>query len=205
MRSRASSLLRMATFHLCVSKKIERGFKDRVTEQDHPPIYHPFPSVRCRTGIGGGRHRRTRQALLGWRERFNSTTKNLGSRNNDSPLMWHGGKSYLASWIIEHFPGAIGTRTTTNHLRVGCLCYSRTILKESLKRSMISMVICQTFGQYSDLRNALNSFAAGVSVSRSKNEHSKRPRTSSESSLMMMLIPTQRFSSSSRCECHGRV
>jgi hypothetical protein len=23
-----------------------------------------FPSVRCRTGIGGGRHRRTRQALL---------------------------------------------------------------------------------------------------------------------------------------------
>jgi hypothetical protein len=25
---------------------------------------NPFPSVRCRTGIGGGRHRRTRQALL---------------------------------------------------------------------------------------------------------------------------------------------
>lgn len=24
----------------------------------------PFPSVRCRTGIGGGRHQRTRQALL---------------------------------------------------------------------------------------------------------------------------------------------
>lgn len=24
----------------------------------------PFPSVRCRTGIGGGRHTRTRQALL---------------------------------------------------------------------------------------------------------------------------------------------
>lgn len=24
----------------------------------------PFPSVRCRTGIGGGRHWRTRQALL---------------------------------------------------------------------------------------------------------------------------------------------
>jgi len=24
----------------------------------------PFPSVRCRTGVGGGRHQRTRQALL---------------------------------------------------------------------------------------------------------------------------------------------
>lgn len=24
----------------------------------------PFPSIRCRTSVGGGRHRRTRQALL---------------------------------------------------------------------------------------------------------------------------------------------
>jgi hypothetical protein len=28
------------------------------------PIYNNFPSVRCRTGAGGGQHRRTRQALL---------------------------------------------------------------------------------------------------------------------------------------------
>lgn len=28
------------------------------------PYYNPNPSVRCRTGVGGGRHRRTRQALL---------------------------------------------------------------------------------------------------------------------------------------------
>lgn len=28
------------------------------------PYHNPSPTVRCRTGIGGGRHRRTRQALL---------------------------------------------------------------------------------------------------------------------------------------------
>lgn len=28
------------------------------------PYRNPSPTVRCRTGIGGGRHRRTRQALL---------------------------------------------------------------------------------------------------------------------------------------------
>ena len=28
------------------------------------PYRNPTPTVRCRTGIGGGRHRRTRQALL---------------------------------------------------------------------------------------------------------------------------------------------
>lgn len=28
------------------------------------PYRNPSPTVRCRTGVGGGRHRRTRQALL---------------------------------------------------------------------------------------------------------------------------------------------
>jgi len=32
--------------------------------RDEEPYANPHPSVRCRTGVGGGRHRRTRQALL---------------------------------------------------------------------------------------------------------------------------------------------
>jgi len=36
-------------------------WEDIGEEGTHPS---PFPSVRCRTGTGGGRHRRTRQALL---------------------------------------------------------------------------------------------------------------------------------------------
>lgn len=50
--------------HLCASKLIERGFTDKVSGEKLRSIYHNFPSVRCRTGIGGGRHSRTRQALL---------------------------------------------------------------------------------------------------------------------------------------------
>lgn len=50
--------------HLCASKQLERSFVDRVSGERLPNIYASFPSVRCRTGIGGGRHRRTRQALL---------------------------------------------------------------------------------------------------------------------------------------------
>jgi hypothetical protein len=50
--------------HLCASKLIEPGFTDKVSGERLPSIYDNFPSVRCRTGIGGGRHSRTRQALL---------------------------------------------------------------------------------------------------------------------------------------------
>lgn len=50
--------------HLCASKLADRGFVDPVTGERKPPLYDSFPSVRCRTGIGGGRHQRTRQALL---------------------------------------------------------------------------------------------------------------------------------------------
>lgn len=50
--------------HLCASKLMERGFTDKVSGEKLPSIYHNFPSVRCRTGIGGGRHARVRQALL---------------------------------------------------------------------------------------------------------------------------------------------
>ena len=50
--------------HLCASKLIEPGFTDKVSGERLPSIYDNYPSVRCRTGIGGGMHRRTRQALL---------------------------------------------------------------------------------------------------------------------------------------------
>lgn len=50
--------------HLCASKLIEPGFTDKVTGERLPSLYAPVPSVRCRTGVGGGRHARTRQALL---------------------------------------------------------------------------------------------------------------------------------------------
>lgn len=50
--------------HLCASKLVERECVDPVTNEKHRAIYDNYPSVRCRTGIGGGRHRRTRQALL---------------------------------------------------------------------------------------------------------------------------------------------
>ena len=50
--------------HLCASKMIAEGFTDKVSGETLMPLYANFPSVRCRTGIGGGRHSRTRQALL---------------------------------------------------------------------------------------------------------------------------------------------
>lgn len=50
--------------HLCASKLVERGFVDKVSGEKLPSIFDNFPSIRCRTGAGGGRHRRTRQALL---------------------------------------------------------------------------------------------------------------------------------------------
>lgn len=50
--------------HLCASKQLESGFTDKVSGERLPNLYDPFPSVRCRTMAGGGRHRRTRQALL---------------------------------------------------------------------------------------------------------------------------------------------
>ncbi len=50
--------------HLCASKLLDQGFTDKVTSENRPAVYAFFPSVRCRTGVGGGRHRRTRQALL---------------------------------------------------------------------------------------------------------------------------------------------
>lgn len=50
--------------HLCASRMLERGFVDKVSGEKLPTIFDNFPSIRCRTGAGGGRHRRTRQALL---------------------------------------------------------------------------------------------------------------------------------------------
>ena len=50
--------------HLCASRLIQAGFTDKVTGEKLQSIYENFPSVRCRTVIGGGRHSRTRQALL---------------------------------------------------------------------------------------------------------------------------------------------
>lgn len=50
--------------HLCASKKLERTATDPVTGETHRAIYDNYPSVRCRTLGGGGRHSRTRQALL---------------------------------------------------------------------------------------------------------------------------------------------
>lgn len=50
--------------HLCASKLAEPMAVDPVTGELLRAIYEPFPSVRCRTGIGGGGHQRTRQALL---------------------------------------------------------------------------------------------------------------------------------------------
>lgn len=50
--------------HLCASKLLEPGFTDKVSGEQLRSIYDAFPSVRCRTTLGGGRHRRTRQALL---------------------------------------------------------------------------------------------------------------------------------------------
>lgn len=50
--------------HLCASELVMMGFTDKVTGEKLPSIYANFPSIRCRTGIGGGRHKRTRQALL---------------------------------------------------------------------------------------------------------------------------------------------
>lgn len=39
---------------------------------------NPNPSVRCRTGIGGGRHRRTRQALLWLAQAIRLDNEELG-------------------------------------------------------------------------------------------------------------------------------
>lgn len=50
--------------HLSASKRIEPAFTDPVTGKSQPSLYNNFPSVRCRTLGGGGRHLRTRQALL---------------------------------------------------------------------------------------------------------------------------------------------
>ena len=50
--------------HLCASKLKEPAFTDKVSGENYPSLYDNFPSVRCRTRIGGGRHSRTRQALL---------------------------------------------------------------------------------------------------------------------------------------------
>ena len=49
--------------HLCASEQMEPRTKD-VNGSELDAIYSYFPSIRCRTGAGGGRHRRTRQALL---------------------------------------------------------------------------------------------------------------------------------------------
>ncbi len=46
------------------------------------PHYVPFPSVRCRTGIGGGRHRRTRQALLWLARAIQLDNEELGIENS---------------------------------------------------------------------------------------------------------------------------
>ena len=50
--------------HVTASKQLEKSSVDRVTGETLQPVYAIFPFVRCRTGIGGGRHKRTRQALL---------------------------------------------------------------------------------------------------------------------------------------------
>lgn len=43
------------------------------------PYSNPHPSVRCRTGIGGGRHRRTRQALLWLAKAIQLDNEELGN------------------------------------------------------------------------------------------------------------------------------
>jgi len=68
--------------HLCASKLVESGFIDRVTGERLPSIYAPFPSIRCRTGIGGGRHARTRQALLWLARAIQLDNEELGITDN---------------------------------------------------------------------------------------------------------------------------
>lgn len=67
--------------HLCASKLVEPGFKDKVSGKELPSLYANFPSVRCRTGIGGGRHGRTRQALLWLAKAIQLDNEELGIKD----------------------------------------------------------------------------------------------------------------------------
>jgi hypothetical protein len=72
--------------HLMASERIEKAFTENVTGEKYPAIYDSFPSVRCRTGIGGGRHARTRQALLWLADairRDNEELKQIGVATGD--------------------------------------------------------------------------------------------------------------------------
>lgn len=68
--------------HLCASSMLDPGAVDPVTGETHPPIFENFPSARCRTGIGGGRHRRTRQALLWLARAIQLDNEELGIENS---------------------------------------------------------------------------------------------------------------------------
>jgi hypothetical protein len=49
--------------HLTATERMEKRCVDH-DGTEYPAIYSNFPSIRCRTGLGGGQHSRTRQALL---------------------------------------------------------------------------------------------------------------------------------------------
>lgn len=72
--------------HLMASERMERATTDKVTGEKLHAIYDSFPSIRCRTGVGGGRHARTRQALLWLADairRDNEELKQLGGVTGD--------------------------------------------------------------------------------------------------------------------------
>ena len=53
-----------------------------INDKNHKQPYHnPHPTVRCRTGIGGGRHRRTRQALLWLAQAIRLDNEELGIKH----------------------------------------------------------------------------------------------------------------------------
>ena len=71
--------------HLMASEQMEKSCVDGLGKPLRA-IYNNFPSVRCRTGIGGGRHARTRQALLWLADairRDNEELKQLGCETGD--------------------------------------------------------------------------------------------------------------------------
>ena len=73
--------------HLMASERMEKESVDRLTGEKLRAIYDSFPSVRCRTGIGGGRHARTRQALLWLADairRDNEELRQLGYETGDN-------------------------------------------------------------------------------------------------------------------------
>lgn len=66
--------------HLMATEQLERRVKDSATGETLGPIYHSFPSVRCRTHGGGGQHPRTRQALLWLADAIRRDNEELANR-----------------------------------------------------------------------------------------------------------------------------